>query len=59
MKIEVYRCDECEKEFRESPPITLLGKWATKKAGILLSRYEFHFCSKNCIFRWVDNSKLS
>jgi len=54
----IFHCDECEKEHRDSVPIVLHGHFQTRKGGILLPRYDFHFCSIDCLQKWLTNSVI-
>lgn len=58
MKKDIFYCDECQAVQDGKASITLLGNWASAKAGILLPRYEYHFCGKACLLKWLESAKL-
>jgi len=54
----IFKCDECGKE---SPHYVaaLKGNWSSSKGGIMLPRSEYHFCTRQCLLRWVTNATLN
>jgi len=45
--IKIISCDYCEKEIKNNPPLTILGK-------ICEVKLERHFCTFNCMKKYID-----
>lgn len=57
MKHTSFICDECAAK-NERPRIILKGQWFSGKSGIMLPRIVYHFCSKECLTKWLSNADL-
>lgn len=53
-----YICDECGEIMLLSPTIELRGNWQTRRAGILMPRLDFHFCSRECLLKWLEQATV-
>lgn len=58
MKHKEFECDECG-GLRLRPRVILKGHWGTTKGGILLPRMVYHFCSKDCLTKWLEKATLN
>lgn len=58
MIIPTFQCDECETRYDGEPPVLLQGDFASGKAGILLPRRDWTFCSRICTSTWLNRAEL-
>lgn len=51
----IYKCDQCQLEYKTKHKINLFGYYPNQASGILIpeSCREFNFCSSRCFLIWM------
>jgi hypothetical protein len=50
--MQTITCDECGKEIRGR--CVEVHNLEDRGGGILMPRYEFEFCDRQCLLNWLD-----